>query len=273
MYGYIYVKNVTVCLCLRFRDDTWLIANTTFPCEIKGSCIFIMLSGGFPCGCLCRSSSLAVHRFLGDVRLPHRFHLDPVWRICGSQWVMLLSLSRSFFWVFCLSFTKPLKVQPEWPFSLFLTCVCPERCKYWLVGHSAADSLIAGSDESSPVSDALIHTTQPHHPATDSEIELKPICPHSLWMVGFNHHDTDSSFTVSPFCSALQSPTSSPPTSSSPSVFHVSNHRHQPPYFLTSSFQSLFLVTVLHLNSTTLHYLSCSPCWDWLQNRKVSLSH
>lgn len=85
MYGYIYVKNVTVCLCLRFRDDTWLIANTTFPCEIKGSCIFIMLSGGFPCGCLCRSSSLAVHRFLGDVRLPHRFHLDPVWRICGSQ--------------------------------------------------------------------------------------------------------------------------------------------------------------------------------------------
>uniref|UniRef100_A0AAZ3PA09 Transmembrane protein 50B n=1 Tax=Oncorhynchus tshawytscha TaxID=74940 RepID=A0AAZ3PA09_ONCTS len=32
-----------------------------------------------------KSSSLAVHRFLDDVRLPHRFHLDPVRRICGSQ--------------------------------------------------------------------------------------------------------------------------------------------------------------------------------------------
>ncbi|XP_036814672.1 transmembrane protein 50B isoform X2 [Oncorhynchus mykiss] len=59
---------------------TGMIPDTTFPCEI----IFIMLSGGFPCGCLCRSSSLAVHRFLDDVRLPHRFHLDPVRRICGS---------------------------------------------------------------------------------------------------------------------------------------------------------------------------------------------
>ncbi|XP_045066117.1 transmembrane protein 50B isoform X1 [Coregonus clupeaformis] len=53
MAAYMSRMLLSVCLCARFRDDTWLIADTTFPCGIRGCCIFIVLSGDFSCGCLC----------------------------------------------------------------------------------------------------------------------------------------------------------------------------------------------------------------------------
>lgn len=42
-----------------------------------------------------RSSSLALHRLHGDVRLAHRLHLDPVWCLRGAQWVATLPSSPS----------------------------------------------------------------------------------------------------------------------------------------------------------------------------------
>lgn len=74
-----------------------------------------------------RSSSLALHRLHGDVRLAHRLHLDPVWCLRGAQWVATLPSSPSnppppilvlkqvgFFFLLCI---QRRRWVPAWPSS------------------------------------------------------------------------------------------------------------------------------------------------------------